>query len=70
MDVYCPASELFVRMLELPEGGRTVLNLLCGGSGTGEIRLYKKVKKNIEIIEHAHIANALCEFGKREVPEL
>ena len=70
VDVYCPASELFVRMLELPEGGRTVLNLLCGGSGTGEIRLYKKVKKNIEIIEHAHIANALCEFGKREVPEL
>lgn len=70
VDVYCPVSQLFVRTLELPEGGRTVLKLLCGGNGTGEIRLYKKVKKNIEIIEHAHIANALCEFGKREVPEL
>ncbi|MGP1459851.1 MAG: hypothetical protein ACTTKL_11200 [Treponema sp.] len=70
VDVYCPASQLFVRSLELPEGGRTVLKVLCGGNGTGEIRLYKKVKKNIEIIEHAHIANALCEFGKREVPEL
>ena len=70
IDVYCPVSLLFLRSLELPEGKRKVLKLLCGGNGTGEIRLYKKIKKNIELIEHAHIANALCEFGKHEIPEL
>ncbi|MGP1602977.1 MAG: hypothetical protein ACTTGZ_00930 [Treponema sp.] len=70
IDVYCSLSLLFLRSLELPEGERKVLKLLCGGNGTGEIRLYKKIKKNIELIEHAHIANALCEFGKHEIPEL
>ena len=70
IDVYCSVSLLFLRSLELPEGERKVLKLLCGGNGTGEIRLYKKIKKNIELIEHAHIANALCEFGKHEIPEL
>ena len=69
IDVFCPASQLFVRSWELPEGKRKILKVIGGGSGTGEVRLYKKIKKNLELIEHAHVAMALCQFGKTEDPE-
>ena len=65
----CPAKELCVRNIELPEGGRKMMKQLTGGTGTGEIRLYHHVGKNLELIEDAHIANALCEFGQLEMPE-
>lgn len=69
IDVFCPASQLYVRSWELPEGKRKILKVIGGGSGTGEVRLYKKIKKNLELIEHAHVAMALCQFGKTEDPE-
>lgn len=70
VDVFAVAKDLFVRTIELPEGMRKTLQLVTGCSVSGEIRLYKKIKKNLELIEHAHIANALCEFGQMEMPEL
>jgi tocopherol cyclase len=70
IDIMCLTKELFVRNIELPEGGRKMMKQLAGGTGTGEIRLYHHVgKKNLELIEDAHIANALCEFGQLEMPE-
>ncbi|HAH63311.1 MAG TPA: hypothetical protein DCL73_14585 [Treponema sp.] len=69
IDIMCLIKELFVRNIELPEGGRKVMKQLVGGTGTGEIRLYHHVGKNLELIEDAHIADALCEFGQLEVPE-
>ncbi|MBR7063744.1 MAG: hypothetical protein IKI31_01105 [Treponema sp.] len=66
IDVFCNASELFVKNIELPEGNRKLMKILTGGNGTGEIRLYRHVGKNLEIIENIHIANALCEFGQIE----
>ena len=59
---------MFVRDYESPAGGRKVLKLLGGGTGTGEIRLYKQIKKNLELIEHATVTNAVCEFGNIELP--
>ena len=53
----------FVRNIEYPEGGRKLMKLIAGGDGTGEIRLYKCLRKDLELIEHARIGNALCEFG-------
>lgn len=69
IDIMCLIKELFVRNIELPDGGRKVMKQLVGGTGTGEIRLYHHVGKNLELIEDAHIADALCEFGQLEEPE-
>ncbi|MBQ9630835.1 MAG: hypothetical protein IJR49_04540 [Treponema sp.] len=66
IDVFCNTSQLFVRNIELPEGNRRVMKILSGGTGTGEIRVYRHVGKNLEIIENMHIAGALCEFGQVE----
>ncbi len=63
IDVFCLTQNMFVRSVELPEGGRKTLKILCG-TGTGELRLYRRVRKNLELIEHTHIAGALCEFGR------
>ena len=70
IDVVCHTSKLFVRNIELPEGNRKVMKLLSGGSGTGEIKLYRRIGKSLEIIEDAHIAFALCEFGQAEEDEI
>ena len=64
IDVFCPAHLLFVRNIEYPEGGRKLMKLIAGGDGTGEIRLYKCLRKDLELIEHARIGKALCEFGQ------
>ncbi len=69
IDVFCPARQMYVKSIEIPEGNRNVLKMLCGGTGTGEIRLYKRFRKNLELIEHAKIASALCEYGQLEKPE-
>lgn len=66
IDVFCLSNQMYVRSLELPEGKRQLIKLLCGIAGSGEIRLYKKIHKSLELIEQAHIATALCEFGKIE----
>ncbi|MBQ4378382.1 MAG: hypothetical protein II821_04210, partial [Treponema sp.] len=65
IDIYCKASEMFVRDYEMPQGKRCLLKVL-GGTGNGEIRVYKKVKKNLELLEHANINDAICEFGQTE----
>lgn len=69
IDVFCIASDLFVRTLELPNGKRKVIKFVSGKSSSGEIRMYKNNRSNLELIEHAHLADCLCEFGSLEVPE-
>ena len=61
-DVFCPASEMLVKDYFAPDG--SLLKVLCGGSGSGEIRLYKQIKKALELIQHAKILNASCEYGQ------
>lgn len=67
IDVFCKGSELSVRDYEIPQGERTLLKILGSGSGKGEIRIYKKNGKNLELLEHADIYDAVCEFGQTEV---
>lgn len=68
IDVYCKSSELFVREFELPEGNRKTVKVLCGGSGSGNVRIFKQLRKGIELIEEAHAESVLCEFGAAEEP--
>ncbi|MBB5225481.1 hypothetical protein DYE50_03525 [Treponema ruminis] len=65
IDIYCRGKEMFVRDYEMPQGKRCLLKVL-GGTGKGEIRVYKKVRKNLELLEHANINDAICEFGQTE----
>lgn len=66
VDVFCASKLLFVRDIELPEGSRKVMKLLAGADGAGEIKLFRRVKKNLELVEDARIARALCEFGQAD----
>lgn len=65
VDVFCKGKDMFIRDYEMPHGERCLLKIL-GGIGTGEIRIYKKVRKNLELLEHANIHDAICEFGQCE----
>ena len=65
IDLYCSGKDMFVRDYEMPQGKRCLLKIL-GGNGTGEIRIYKKIRKNLELLEHANIYEAICEFGQVE----
>lgn len=70
IDVYSKIRDLCNRNLELPEGNRNIMTMLSGGSGIGEIKLYKKSRKTIEQIEHAELRKVVCEFGHKETSRL
>lgn len=65
IDIYCRGNEMFVRDYEMPYGRRSLLKIL-GGIGSGEIRVYKKAGKNLELLEHAIVSDSICEFGNTE----
>ena len=65
VDLFCKGKEMFVRDYEMPQGKRCLLKIL-GGVGTGEVRVYKKIGKNLELLEHANVYDAICEFGQTE----
>lgn len=69
IDVFCKIRELINRTIELPEGKRQVLNLLEGGTGTGELKLYKHIGNTLEQIEHATLTKVFSEFGHIEEGE-
>lgn len=66
IDVYCDAEELFVRDYEIPQGKRTLLKVLSGGTGHGEIKIFNKVKQNLEMLHHVGIYDCICEYGQNE----
>lgn len=67
IDVYCKIKNLANRNFELPEGNRKVLNMLSSGSGYGEVKVFKKQKKNVlELVEHVNLSSVVCEFGQAE----
>lgn len=69
IDIFCPSAQMYVKSVEIPEGNRKLLKMLCGGTGNGEIKVFKKIKKNLELIEHNRVVHALCEYGQEEEPE-
>lgn len=69
LDVFCKIRELFNRKIELSSGSRKILNILQGATGTGEIKLYKRIGNTLEQIEHAQLAKVVCEFGHSEEGE-
>lgn len=66
IEIFCRLNELLNRFLESSEGKKKGLNLLEGGSGYGELKLYKQDGKAIEQIEHAKLKEVVCEFGETD----
>ena len=70
IDVYCKIRDLFNRSIELPDNSRRIMNLLEGTTGTGELKLYKRIGNTLEQIEHANLVKVVCEFGHIEQGEV
>jgi len=64
IDVYCKVKDLYNKKVEIPEGNRKFLSILQGGTGYGEIKLFKCIKNTLEQIEYAKLSNVVCEFGQ------
>lgn len=69
IDGYCTDKSMFLRDYESPEGKRKVLRIAGSGTGSGEVKIYKKVKKSLEQLEFIKMENLLCEFGNIETSE-
>lgn len=65
VDIFCKGKDMFVRDYEMPQGKRCLLKIL-GGIGKGEVRVYKKIGKNLELLEYAKVYDSVCEFGQCE----
>jgi tocopherol cyclase len=63
VDIFCKVDELYAHDYEIPSRKNKRFKVLSGGTGTGEIRFYRCINKGVELIEHAHIVQALCEYG-------
>ena len=64
IDVFCKKSDMIFMNYLNPDGSMPHKTLWSGGSGSGEIRLYKKVNKSLELFEHARVENCGCEYGE------
>ncbi|MBO5237066.1 MAG: hypothetical protein J6B32_08180 [Spirochaetaceae bacterium] len=66
IDVFCKTSDMFVRTYPLPSDSMSELQVLGGTAGTGELRLYNRIGKNIEQIEQVQLEDVICEYGGLE----
>ncbi len=63
IDVFSKTNNMFVRSYSSPSTPADELQILGGASGNGELRLYKRVGKNIEMIEQVKLEDVCCEYG-------
>ncbi len=60
---------MLIKNYELLEGGRALIEICSGGTGFGEIKIFKKIRKNLELLEHATIFDVICDFGSVDSAE-
>jgi len=70
VDIYCKVVDLYNRQLELACGNRNILNVVQSAFGVGEIKIYKKIKNDLEQIEFIKSEKTVCEFGQKENSEI
>ena len=63
LDVYSETNGMFVKTYTSPVNSGEQFEILCGAAGTGELRLYKRQGKNLELLEHAALEDVCCEYG-------
>lgn len=65
ISVFCNKSDMIKINYESPNGQKQHENLWNGGTGRGEIKLFKKVNNHdLEILENISIAHVGCEYGE------
>lgn len=60
----CPKEEMLLINYEAPNGKKLHNKLWNGGTGYGNIKLYKKIPKTKILIDHIEIKNTGCEYGE------
>jgi hypothetical protein len=60
----CPKNEMIIINYESPDGQKRHNRLWNGGTGYGEIKLYRKQGKERALIDHIEMKNAGCEYGE------
>ena len=63
IDIFCKTNSMFVRSYTCPSNAADELQVLGGASGLGELRLYKCVGKNLEVVEQIKLEDVCCEYG-------
>ncbi|MNB78611.1 hypothetical protein D3C75_253170 [compost metagenome] len=63
IDVSCSKKEMLLINYEAPNGKKLHNRLWNGGTGHGEIKLYKKHSGKLIIIDELKVANMGCEYG-------
>lgn len=64
VDVFCAKNETLLMNYESPSGHKYHESLWTGGTGNGHIKLFKKGKKQLELLESARIENGGCQYGE------
>ena len=60
----CKKKDMILINYESPDGMKRHNHLNNGGNGTGNIKLYKKEKKNWVLIDDIDVSNLGCEYGE------
>lgn len=63
VEIVCKKKNMIEKRYMNPKGNLSHKNFRSGGNGSGEIRLYKKVNKTLELLEHARVENCCCEYA-------
>lgn len=69
IDIFCNKNEMLFVNYEAPNGLKLHNQLWNGGTGHGELKLFKKKGRELELIEHASVKNAGCEYGEYDLTD-
>ena len=64
LELRCASNEMLLVNYEAPNGKKLHNRLWNGGTGEGEIRLYRKTKHDEVLIDHITMKNTGCEYGE------
>lgn len=62
--VECLKKDMILVNYEAPDGSKRHNRLWNGGNGTGNVKLYRKTGKNLELIDDIAVKNIGCEYGE------
>ena len=64
VDIFCPKSETLFINYENPVGKKEFDKLWNGGTGHGTLKLFRKTRRTLEIVEDIIVNNCGCEYGE------
>jgi hypothetical protein len=68
LELTCPKQEMLFVNYESPDGQKRHNRLWNGGTGRGEIKLYRCSGKSEQLLDHIRVESAGCEYGEYDQP--